>query len=126
LKDVKDVPDAPPPPEQVTKSGEYIYGHAVRAGEQRYTQIKCPALAIYAVPKLSTPEPDADAKVKAKAAYDAEVRRKIESMADAFQALGPNVRVVRLPGAEHYVFRSNEADVLREINAFIAALPSVT
>jgi len=31
--------------------------------------------------------------------------------------------VVRLPHADHYVFRSNEADVLREVNAFIAGLP---
>ena len=123
LEEIKDVPDTPPPSEAVTRSREYIYGHAIQAGEQRYTQIKCPALAIYAEPKLSPPEPDADAKVKAKAAYDAEVRREIESMADAFQALGPKMRVVRLVGAQHYVFRSNEADVLREVNAFIAALP---
>jgi len=31
--------------------------------------------------------------------------------------------VVRIPHATHYVFRSNEADVLREMNAFIATLP---
>jgi hypothetical protein len=30
---------------------------------------------------------------------------------------------VRLPNANHYVFNSNEADVLREMNAFIATLP---
>jgi len=30
--------------------------------------------------------------------------------------------VVRIPHADHYVFRSNEADVLKEINAFIAGL----
>jgi non-heme chloroperoxidase len=28
-----------------------------------------------------------------------------------------------LPHANHYVFRSNEPDVLREMNAFIASLP---
>jgi hypothetical protein len=27
------------------------------------------------------------------------------------------------PGASHYIFRSNEADVLREIRAFLKALP---
>jgi len=31
-------------------------------------------------------------------------------------------KVVRIPNADHYVFVSNEADVLREINAFIAGL----
>jgi hypothetical protein len=35
----------------------------------------------------------------------------------------PSARVVRLPHANHYVFRSNEADVLREMNAFFASLP---
>jgi non-heme chloroperoxidase len=31
--------------------------------------------------------------------------------------------VVRLANANHYVFKSNEADVLREMNAFLATLP---
>jgi pimeloyl-ACP methyl ester carboxylesterase len=123
LKEVQDVPDAPPPPDEVIKSYPYIYGHAINAGEQRYTQIKCPALAIYALPQPSTPAPDADAKEKEKAAHITEAKRQLESQADMFQALGPNVRVVRLQGAQHYVFRSNEADVLREVNAFIATLP---
>jgi hypothetical protein len=35
----------------------------------------------------------------------------------------PSARVVRLPHANHYVFFSNEADVLREINAFLGTLP---
>jgi len=30
---------------------------------------------------------------------------------------------VRIPLATHYVFRSNEADVLREVSTFIATLP---
>jgi hypothetical protein len=35
----------------------------------------------------------------------------------------PSAKVVRLPNANHYVFMSNEADVLKEINAFVANLP---
>jgi non-heme chloroperoxidase len=34
----------------------------------------------------------------------------------------PSARVVRLPNANHFVFLSNEADVLREMNAFIGGL----
>jgi non-heme chloroperoxidase len=34
----------------------------------------------------------------------------------------PSARVVRLPGANHYVFLSNEADVLREMRAFLSRL----
>jgi hypothetical protein len=45
------------------------------------------------------------------------------TLADTLQAGYPNARVVRLPNANHYVFFSNEADVLREMHAFIAGLP---
>ena len=41
----------------------------------------------------------------------------------AFEALGSNAHVIRIKDANHYVFRSNEEDVLREVNAFIATLP---
>jgi len=45
------------------------------------------------------------------------------AQAKAFETGLPSARVVRLPHANHYVFRSNEADVLREMNAFIGSLP---
>ncbi len=48
--------------------------------------------------------------------------QSVEVNTKAFEALGPNVRVVRISHADHSVFRSNEADVLREMNAFIATL----
>jgi hypothetical protein len=41
---------------------------------------------------------------------------------DAFEAGVPSARVVRVPNASHYIFQSNEADVLREIRAFLAGL----
>ena len=40
----------------------------------------------------------------------------------AFESGLPAARVVRIPNANHYVFLSNEADVLREMNTFIAGL----
>jgi hypothetical protein len=43
------------------------------------------------------------------------------------QSVGTDLRVTidvdELPHASHNVFRSNEADVLREMNAFIGGLP---
>jgi len=45
------------------------------------------------------------------------------AQAVAFQADNPSARVVRIPNANHLVYRSNEADVLREMNIFIASLP---
>ena len=42
----------------------------------------------------------------------------------AFERQVPSAHVVLIPHGAHYVFQSNEADVLREINTFIATLPS--
>jgi non-heme chloroperoxidase len=35
----------------------------------------------------------------------------------------PSAKVVRLPNANHYVFRSNEAEVLQAMNDFLGKLP---
>jgi hypothetical protein len=44
------------------------------------------------------------------------------AQAKAFETGVPTVHVVLLPHASHYVFRSNEGDVLREMNAFLRVL----
>lgn len=36
----------------------------------------------------------------------------------------PSARIVELPAANHYVFLSNEAEVLWEVTRFLAGLPS--
>jgi non-heme chloroperoxidase len=98
--------------------------HAIFNGEERYTEIKCPALVLFRKPVISTAKPGSDAAdAKLQAARDAELLKDIEDQAKAFEAAAPNVRIVMLPGANHYIFRSNEADVLREMNAFITTLP---
>jgi pimeloyl-ACP methyl ester carboxylesterase len=48
---------------------------------------------------------------------------RTSAQAKAFESGIPSARVVRLPNANHFVFSSNEADVLREMNAFLAKLP---
>ena len=45
-----------------------------------------------------------------------------EAVANAFQIGVPTARVVKLKNTNHYVFMSNEADVLRELRAFLAGL----
>ena len=42
--------------------------------------------------------------------------------AKALEAGVPSAHVVLLPHANHYVFLSDEADVLREMHAFLASL----
>jgi non-heme chloroperoxidase len=100
------------------KTRDAISSLAVIHGEERYTEIKCPVLAIFADPHSLDPS----TSLKDRAAADAADAASVEISAKAFEALGPNVRVVRIPHADHSVFRSNEADVLREMNAFIATL----
>jgi hypothetical protein len=48
---------------------------------------------------------------------------EMTAQADKLQADYPNARIVRLHHANHYVFLSDEADVLREMNALIKGLP---
>ena len=96
-------------------------GLAILKGEEKYTQIKCPVLAIFADPhdfgSMFKNDPTALATAEA---ID---RERTTAQAKAFQAGVPSAHVVILPNANHFVFKSNEADVLREMKTFIAGLP---
>jgi len=81
---------------------------AIQTGTQKYTDIKSPALAIYAAPR------------EGEAADAAALAR--EGCAKAFERVVPSSRIVRLPGAAHHVFLTNEADVLKEIRDFVPTL----
>jgi alpha-beta hydrolase superfamily lysophospholipase len=43
---------------------------------------------------------------------------------NAFEAGVPSAHVISIPNADHYVFESNAAQVLKEMDAFIAKLPN--
>ncbi len=91
------------------------------AGEQKYTEIKCPVLAIFADPHdLGSMFKNDPASRAAAQAIDL---ASTTAQAKAFQAGVPSAHVVILPNANHFVFKSNEADVLREMKTFIAGLP---
>jgi pimeloyl-ACP methyl ester carboxylesterase len=90
------------------------------AGRQRYTHIDAPVLAIYAFPHLPPLNLGTDsASIARWRASEADVQAQVK----AFERQVPKARVVRLPNADHFVYRSNEGDVLREILAFVATLP---
>src|SRR6266478_5676977 len=57
------------------------------------------------------------------AAFEASEEASVGGQAQRFGTRLPSARVVRLRHAIHYVFLSNEADVLREMNAFLSSLP---
>jgi pimeloyl-ACP methyl ester carboxylesterase len=90
---------------------------AVWEGVQRYTDIRAPILAIFALVTVSGPEGSRERSA------DEAWNQTIEDQARAFEEGLPSARVVRLADARHFVFRTNEADVLRETEAFIASLP---
>jgi non-heme chloroperoxidase len=76
-------------------------GAGIGAGQRKYTSLRVSILAIYAVDNGHP----SDAQIA------------------AFEKGNPTARVVRLSHANHYVYLSNEADVLRETKAFIDRLP---
>ncbi len=93
---------------------------AVLEGQEKFAAIRVPALAIYAIPKnlgraFANNATAAAAADAAQIAFDG-------AQAAAFERAVPSARVVVLPHANHFVFISNEADVLREMRAFLGML----
>jgi non-heme chloroperoxidase len=102
---------------------------AMMAGREKhdYSEIRVPVLALVGYPK--TPEDqmrenhvtDTSQRTIVEAVYGTYVgmtRNRIKRIDRAMSG----ARVVDLWGADHFVFLSNEADVLRELRAFLATL----
>ncbi|MGO9257191.1 MAG: alpha/beta fold hydrolase [Bryobacteraceae bacterium] len=115
-KDLEAAPEAQMPPQPAVPTP----AQAIMAGQQKYTEIRVPVLAIYALPH-ETPPPLKNNPTAA-AAMEARDLAITGAQAKAFESGVPSARVVRLAHANHFVMRSNEADVLREMNAFLASL----
>jgi non-heme chloroperoxidase len=105
-------------------------GEAVKNGVQKpdYARIHAPALAIYAIPQSArdlTPTWVKGENPAMLAALNEEypllLAARKEQMTE-FQSGVAHSRVVELPGANHYVFLSNESDVLHELHDFLNAL----
>jgi pimeloyl-ACP methyl ester carboxylesterase len=97
---------------------------AMMMGMKKYADIRVPALVVFAIPHV--PEnwinESTDPGVRESArAYFAAVDALAEMQAKALETSVPTARVIRLRGA-HYIFLSNESDVLRDIRAFLAGL----
>lgn len=113
------------PEGQVGKERDFPGDAVMLQGIKKYGNIPVPALAIFAIPhaqpKWMTDSADPKVREAAKAssaAIDALAARQ----AIAFEEGVPTAHVVRLPGADHYVYLSNEADVLREMKSFLSTL----
>ena len=95
-------------------------GAALNFGAQKYTSIPVPALAIYACPhnwdRLPANEPER------KAASIADDTARCTAWANAFRRGVPSARVVLIPNADHYVYLTNETQVIAEMNEFLGSL----
>jgi non-heme chloroperoxidase len=80
---------------------------ALLDGQQKFTEITPPVLAIFNVPHSPT------------------FRRTMEDQAKAFQTQVPHAQIVRIANADHYLFESNADDVVAEMNEFISSLPAL-
>uniref|UniRef100_E6PXM5 Alpha/beta hydrolase family protein n=1 Tax=mine drainage metagenome TaxID=410659 RepID=E6PXM5_9ZZZZ len=90
-------------------------------GVEKYTSIPVPVLAIFACPHdWSHFFPNDPQRRAARLAADAAA---CSTRAESFARGVPTARVVRIPNADHYVHRSNEAQVTAEIKKFLSTLP---
>jgi non-heme chloroperoxidase len=98
---------------------------AIGQGAQKldYSKIRVPVLAFF--PSAGTEskyQPKNDEERAAIRAFDDATAVYVNRYKKSLQNAAAGVRIVDLPGAKHYVFLSNEAEVLHELRAFLAGL----
>lgn len=94
-------------------------------GTKKYTAIPVPALVIFANPHSQGiwVDENTDPSVQTAAkTYSTALEVLTERQEKAVENGVPTAHVITLPGANHYVFLSNEAEVLKDINVFVASL----
>jgi non-heme chloroperoxidase len=85
-----------------------------------YAGIRVPALAIYAVPRSEEDVPGFGTASESVMRDLFQVMKEEErTNSAAFRSAVRKARVIEIPGAKHYLFLSNEEDVLRAIRAFV-------
>jgi non-heme chloroperoxidase len=111
-EDLKTMPPLPP---------RSPIGAALNFGVEKYTSIPVPVLAIFACPHdWSHFFPNEPERRAARLAADTPA---CSARAESFARGVPTARVVRIPVADHYVHRSNEAQVIDEMKKFLSTLP---
>ena len=113
------------PDGRITKRRDSPGGPLLLSGLKKYTEIHVPALAIFADPHGlgAWVDHNTDPSLKqAAATHSKALSALVERQIKVFRECVPAARVVVLPGAHHYVYLSNEADVLREMRAFLNSL----
>ena len=94
-------------------------------GTKKYTAIPAPALVIFANPHSQGTwvDENTDPSVQAAArAYSTALEALTQKQERSVENGVPTAHVITLRGANHYVFLSNEAEVLKDIDAFLVSL----
>jgi len=93
-----------------------------------YSRIRVPVLAFYEFPRTSLdqlradePKPRNDEEAKALITFALAHKAFLDRWTANLKRGVPTARIVDLPAAGHFVFLTKEADVLREMRAFIAS-----
>ena len=93
------------------------------AGKRDYSNIRVPVLAFFPSPSPTPRYLPKDAQERtALQEFDAATAAYVNRYKKSLQGAPAGVRIIELPGANHYLFLSNEADVLRELRVFLAGL----
>jgi pimeloyl-ACP methyl ester carboxylesterase len=110
------------PGKQRTPAG---IGEAVRDGIAKFSEINVPVLALCAMPQATRRyllnSTSADVRA-AEEEYDARFNAAKEKQLKSFEEGIPQSRVVRIANADHYIYITNEAEVLRETRIFLSTL----
>ena len=117
-KHQQDMGNLPPTPVSPRMTPDLF---AIMEGRESFTTIHAPALVIFAIDP--SPISGDDPQARAQAARQALTVRDKNLQIAAWKRQVPSVHMVLIPHATHSIFQSNEADVLRAMNAFIATLP---
>jgi non-heme chloroperoxidase len=100
---------------------------AIGAGQKKrdYSNIRVPVLAFFEFPRPEPPpgyQPKNDEEWSAIRAYTNATTAYVERWVQNLKSGVPQAQIVDLPNAGHFVFLTKEADVLRELRAFVAGL----
>ena len=114
-QDTRDLPLTPVSPRMTSDL------FAIMEGRERFTTIHAPALVIFGIDP--SPVSGDDAQAHAQVVRQALMMRDKGLQIAAWKRQVPSANMVLIPHATHYIFQSNEADVLREVNNFIGTLP---
>jgi non-heme chloroperoxidase len=101
---------------------------AIGAGQKKrdYSKIRVPVLAFFEFPRPTPPpgyQPKNDEEWAAIKAYTNATVPYVERWVKNLKSGVPEAKIVDLPEAGHFVFLTKEADVLRELRAFVSSLP---